>query len=259
MTTDNDGKLRTRPHFLDSNYSVYEDGRIYSHYSNKFLKVNDNDTGLMVGRLGTVARSVWQSFNGPLDSEYVVSFIDGNYRNCALDNLYLRTRSDVMYTAHRTKPDSFIKIKLTDEIMQKLVDELKTNQHMHIVANNVGLSISYLYNFLSGKGNKEFFDKYGPFDYYKPMHGNSGNKYITNEFKSTRRAKSNEPKTDTVVKVIDVRHGSRSAYVINRLINELGEFVDSSLSIKQIKTLFNLDTYAAVKLKHSLNHTATAA
>ena len=81
-----------------------------------------------------------------------------------------------MYTAHRTKPDNFIRIKLTDEVMQKLVDELKTNQHMHVVALNMGWSISYLYNFLSGKGNKEFFNKYGPFDYYKPMHGNSGKK-----------------------------------------------------------------------------------
>ena len=259
MTTVNDGKLRTRPHFLDSNYTVYEDGRVYSHYSNKFLKTKDNGISLLLGKLGTVSRSVWQSFNGRLDSGYVVSFIDGNYRNCALDNLYLRTRSDLMFTAHITNLDNFIKIKLTDEIMQKLVNELKTNQHMRIVANNMGWSISYLYNFLTGKGNKEFFDKYGPFDYYKPTHGRTGMKYITNKFKTTQRTKSNEPKADTSVKVIDVRHGSRSVYVINRLISELGEFVDASLSIKQIKTLFNLDTYAAVKLKHSLSHAATAA
>jgi hypothetical protein len=143
--------------------------------------------------------------------------------------------------------------------MQKLVEELKTNQHMHIVAINVGWSISYLYNFLCGKGNKEFYDKYGPFDYYKPMHGNRGKRYIANEFKSSRHdkpGKSIESATannNVPVKVIDVRHGSRSAYVINRLINELGEYVDASLSIKQLKTLFNLDTFAAVQLKRSLS------
>ena len=265
MTNVNDTNVRTRPHIADSNYSVYEDGRIYSHYSNKFLKTKDNSTVLLLGRLGTVARSVWQSFNGPINSDVVVSFKDGNYRNCSLDNLYLRTHSEVICGAHQAKPDSFIRIKLTDEIMQKLVEELKTNKNMHLVAFNMGWSISYLYNFLCGKGNKEFYDKYGPFDYYKPIHGNRDKKYITNGFKSTRHAKpnepakSNEPKTDTVVKVIDVRHGSRSAYVINRLINELGEFVDASLTIKQIKILFNLDTYAAVKLKHSLSHAGTAA
>ena len=259
MNTVNDANVRTRPHLLDSNYSVYEDGRIYSHYSNRFLKTKDNGASLMLGKLGTVARSVWQSFNGPLDNEYVVSFKDGDYRNCALGNLYLRTRSDVMCAAHQAKPDSFIRIRLTDEIMQKLVEELKTNNNMFLVANNMGWSISYLYNFLCGKGNKEFYDKYGPFDYYKPMHGNRGKRYITNEFKSSRHdkpGKSIESATannNVPVKVIDVRHGSRGAYVINRLINELREYVDASLSVNQLKMLFNLDKYASMKLKHSLS------
>ena len=193
MTNVNDTNVRTRPHIADSNYSVYEDGRIYSHYSNKFLKTKDNSTGLLLGRLGTVARSVWQSFNGPINSDVVVSFKDGNYRNCSLDNLYLRTHSEVICGAHQAKPDSFIRIKLTDEIMQKLVEELKTNKNMHLVAFNMGWSISYLYNFLCGKGNKEFYDKYGPFDYYKPIHGNRDKKYITNGFKSTRHAKPSDP------------------------------------------------------------------
>ena len=65
MNIINESKVRTFPYYKDENYSVYEDGRMFSHIRNKFLKRTVSSTKEVIyGKHGPIARIVWQSVHG---------------------------------------------------------------------------------------------------------------------------------------------------------------------------------------------------
>ena len=60
MNTINESKVRTFPYYKDENYTVYEDGCMYSHITNKFLKPTfTKNKQAIYGKHGSIARIVW--------------------------------------------------------------------------------------------------------------------------------------------------------------------------------------------------------
>ena len=66
-------------------------------------------------------RYVWTQANGKIPRGFVVNFIDGNFMNCDLSNLRLKTRGEmaVMNSIHRYPAEVRDLIKLTNKLKNK--------------------------------------------------------------------------------------------------------------------------------------------
>lgn len=78
------------------NYDVYDDGRIFSHYRNRFLDIKPDNFGYLVGTFFIegkpkkikVHRLVAKLFIGePPEGKPLINHIDGNKQNNAVSNL----------------------------------------------------------------------------------------------------------------------------------------------------------------------------
>jgi hypothetical protein len=84
-------------------------GRLY-----QYIKIKDSHWELL-------QRYVWTQANGEIPKGYVINFIDGNYMNCELSNLRLKTRGEmaVMNSIHRYPAEVQDLIKLTNKLKNK--------------------------------------------------------------------------------------------------------------------------------------------
>lgn len=119
---------------------VYNDGRIYSLISNKFLKFDYSNSDYARVKLNgkgiRVHRLVMELFKGP--SDLTVDHIDGNKRNNRLDNLeYVTNEENIRryYAKLKARPymkhslKSLIKKKTEIEIeLKKIEEEIKIKE-----------------------------------------------------------------------------------------------------------------------------------
>ena len=84
-------------------------GRLY-----QYIKIKDSHWELM-------HRYVWTQANGEIPAGYVINFIDGNFMNCDLSNLRLKTRGEmaIMNSIHRYPAEVRDLIKLTNKLKNK--------------------------------------------------------------------------------------------------------------------------------------------
>lgn len=242
MNNINESKVRTFPYYKNENYTVYEDGRMYSHYNNKFLKPTITQKKQAIyGKHGSISRIVWQSVHGELDEDTIVSFKDGDATNCNLSNLYIRTYSEMNVSNHANKTKPYSCILLDDDKIKFLLESIKNNVSLAEIAKELDCSPSHLRLILLGRSVKWFYDKYGPFDYYEPIRKTieMGAKYVG------RNKKKSECYTPYKHK-----HGSRKPAVIKELCFGLKSAVCKINNIADIKHQFDISTYQAVKLKH---------
>ena len=84
-------------------------GRLY-----QYIKIKDSHWELM-------HRYVWTQTNGEIPAGYVINFIDGNFMNCDLSNLRLKTRGEmaIMNSIHRYPAEVRDLIKLNNKLKAK--------------------------------------------------------------------------------------------------------------------------------------------
>jgi hypothetical protein len=241
MNTINESKVRTFPFYKDENYTVYEDGRMYSHITNKFLKPTiTNKKQALYGKHGSIAHIVWQSVHGELDDRTVVSFKDGDTTNYALSNLYIRTYSEMNSSNHTIGSRQYPSMLLDDKKIQFLLEGIKNNVSLADIAKELDCCSGHLRAILMGRAVKWFYDKYGPFDYYEPIRKTHE---MTGKYVGMNKKKS---QCYTPYKH---KHGSRKPAVIKELCFGLKSAVCKINNIADIKHQFNISTYQAVKLK----------
>lgn len=240
MNTINESKVRTFPYYKDENYTVYEDGRMYSHIRNKFLKPTVTyKKQALYGKHGSVARVVWQSVHGELDNRTVVSYKDGDTTNYALSNLYIRTYSEMNVSNHAIGSRKYPSMLLDDKKIQFLLESIKNNVRLAEIAEELDCCPDHLRSILMGRSVKWFFNKYGPFDDYDPLrktHEMTG-KYAGRSKKKTQCYTPYKHK-----------HGSRKLSVIRNQFKVLKGKLTKKMSVRDIKDKFNTDVYTAVQL-----------
>ena len=84
-------------------------GRLY-----QYIKIKDSHWELL-------QRQVWTQANGEIPKGSVVNFIDGNFMNCDLSNLQLKTRGEmaIMNSIHRYPAEVRDLIKLNNKLKAK--------------------------------------------------------------------------------------------------------------------------------------------
>ena len=84
-------------------------GRFY-----QYIKIKDSHWELL-------QRHIWTQANGEIPAGSVVNFIDGNYMNCELSNLQLKTRGEmaIMNSIHRYPAEVRDLIKLNNKLKAK--------------------------------------------------------------------------------------------------------------------------------------------
>lgn len=84
-------------------------GRFY-----QYIKIKDSHWELL-------QRYIWTQANGEIPAGSVVNFIDGNYMNCELSNLQLKTRGEmaIMNSIHRYPAEVRDLIKLNNKLKAK--------------------------------------------------------------------------------------------------------------------------------------------
>jgi len=84
-------------------------GRLY-----QYIKIKDSHWELL-------QRHVWTQANGEIPKGCVINFIDGNFMNCELSNLQVKTRAEmaIMNSIHRYPAEVRDLIKLTNKLKAK--------------------------------------------------------------------------------------------------------------------------------------------
>jgi hypothetical protein len=84
-------------------------GRLY-----QYIKIKDSHWELL-------QRHVWTQANGEIPKGCVINFIDGNFMNCELSNLQVKTRGEmaIMNSIHRYPAEVRDLIKLTNKLKSK--------------------------------------------------------------------------------------------------------------------------------------------
>ena len=240
MNTINESKVRTFPYYKDENYTVYEDGRMYSHISNKFLKPTFTDKEQAIyGKHGSIARIVWQSVHGELDDRTVVSFKDGDTTNYNLSNLYIRTYREMNASIHTSGSRQYSSMLLDDKKIQFLLEGIKNNVSLAEIAEELDCSSGHLRAILQGRAVKWFAKKYGPFDDYEPFRKNH---VMTGKYVGISKKKS------MCYTPYKHKHGSRKPSVIRDQFKLLKGKLTKKMSVRDIKDKFNTNVYTAVQL-----------
>ena len=102
---------------------VYNDGRVYSLISNKFLKFDYSNSGYarikLNGKSVRVHRLVMELFKGP--SDLTVDHIDGNKLNNSLDNLEYVTREENLIRSWKTGSRNIQRLKQKERLEKPVI------------------------------------------------------------------------------------------------------------------------------------------
>lgn len=126
---------------LCSRYKIYGDRRKEFQISRNapigFEKLNSN--GYVLVKVGQPYKfvfkhhKVWEEANGPVKEGYVISFKDGNKRNCKLDNLIMINPGEFMRLLHAKYFDQPTELKDTVFLISKMNQALSEIDIDHLV------------------------------------------------------------------------------------------------------------------------------
>lgn len=153
-------------------YTIYEDGRVYSHISNKFLKQTlSKQAGYLVygSKLGFVHRLVATHFIGNIPKGMTVNHKDGNKLNNHVDNLEIVSRSENQKHAYQhglqlpQKGETNGTAKLSNEDCEELCQMLLAGHSNDDIGKKFNLHPRYVSLIRHGKRWKHLTEKYGEF------------------------------------------------------------------------------------------------
>lgn len=153
-------------------YTIYEDGRVYSHISNKFLKQTlSKQAGYLVygSKLGFVHRLVAAHFIGNIPKGMIVNHKDGNKLNNHVDNLEIVSRSENQKHAYQhglqlsQKGETNGAAKLSNEGCEELCQMLLAGHSNDDIGKKFNLHPRYVSLIRHGKRWKHLTEKYGEF------------------------------------------------------------------------------------------------
>lgn len=147
----------------DSNYEIFEDGRIYSHYSGRLVGRSSKKKGRCTyvylrtkkdGPALAVHRIIYRKFRGPLEGDLVIRHLDDNGLNNHVDNLAIGTQSENNKDRFKTKPPVAGHRKITPAIAEEIrtlhSSGLSYRQIIEVTRHKYGFgsksSISYIIN-----------------------------------------------------------------------------------------------------------------
>lgn len=153
-------------------YTIYENGNVYSHISNKFLKQSySKKSGYMVysSKLGSVHRLLVTHFIGEIPEGMCVNHKDGNKLNNDLSNLEIVSRSENQKHAYLHKlqlPQKGEKngtAKISNDECEKLCKMLLDGYSNDDIGKRFNLHPRYVSLIRHGRRWKHITEKYGKF------------------------------------------------------------------------------------------------
>lgn len=153
-------------------YTIYEDGRVYSHISKKFLKQSlSKHSGYLVygSKLGSVHRLIVTHFIGAIPDGMVVNHKDGNKLNNRVDNLEIVSQSENQKHAFRhglqlpQKGETNGAAKLSNEDCEELCQMLLAGHSNDDIGKKFNLHPRYVSLIRHGRRWKHITEKYGKF------------------------------------------------------------------------------------------------
>lgn len=153
-------------------YTIYEDGRVYSHISKKFLKqCLSKSSGYYVygSKLGFVHRLVATHFIGNIPKGMVVNHKDGNKLNNRVDNLEIVSHSENQKHAFRhglqlpQKGETNGAAKISDKDCEELCQMLLNGYSNEEIGKRFNLHSRYVSLIRHGKRWEHLTEKYGKF------------------------------------------------------------------------------------------------
>lgn len=152
-------------------YTIYEDGRVFSKRSNKFLKPSLTKAGYFTysKKLGTVHRLIAEYFLGGIPKGMVVNHKDGNKQNNSLDNLEVITHAENVKHAYETglakgkKGQENSQAKLSDKDCEKLCKMLLDGFDNETIGREFNLHSRYVSLIRHGKRWEHLTEKHGKF------------------------------------------------------------------------------------------------
>lgn len=152
-------------------YTIYEDGRVFSKRSKKFLKPSLTKAGYFTysKKLGTVHRLIAEHFLGGIPKGMVVNHKDGNKQNNSLDNLEIITHAENVKHAYEIglakgkKGQENSQAKLSDKDCEKLCKMLLDGFDNETIGREFNLHPRYVSLIRHGKRWEHLTEKYGKF------------------------------------------------------------------------------------------------
>lgn len=156
---------------IDGNYIVYENGRVYSKISKRFLNPALSPNGYLTysNKLGSVHRLVAKSFISEIPEGMVVNHKDGNKLNNSVDNLEIITHSENIKHAYKNGliksmvGEKNHRAKITNEQYVEIAKCFKNNETNEQIAEKYNLHHRYVSLLRHGRRWYKLYLKYGPF------------------------------------------------------------------------------------------------
>ena len=150
--------------YLNDNYVLFEDGSIYSYYSNKWLKIQKTIRGKgyygyslkeYLGERNLIRyihrllyyHFIWKS-SGYIYDMPLISFKDDNPENFLIDNLVEITHTEKLLKINKAKPDRTSKIKDTKSNKFTVASLLKRNVPLYRIGKIFGCSDMSVHRFI---------------------------------------------------------------------------------------------------------------
>lgn len=156
---------------IDGNYIVYENGRVYSKITKRFLNPTLSPSGYLTysNNLGTVHRLVAKSFISEIPEGMVVNHKDGNKLNNSVDNLEIITHSENVIHAYRNglitplNGEKNHRSKITNEQYVEIAKCFKNYETNEQIAEKYNLHPRYVSLLRHGHRWYQLYVKYGPY------------------------------------------------------------------------------------------------
>lgn len=156
---------------INENYTLYEDGSVYSHLNNIFLKQCETPAGYLTysGQLGSIHRLLAEYFLGGIPDGMCVNHKDGNKKNNCLSNLEIVTHQENTQHAYdnglaKGKPgETNSMASLTQWTIGIVVEDLQNGLDNETIGLRHNLHPRYVSLIRHGKRWPEVYATHGPF------------------------------------------------------------------------------------------------
>jgi len=143
-------------------YKVYKDGRIYSNYEKKFMKLRDNWDNIYVsiivnGKNSThvLYKIIYKLFVGEIPNDKKIIFIDNNYKNVKLENLKLVSKEVII--VNKIKNNTNVNIDSLDKDFWK---PIKNYEDRYLISKNGEILSNQTNTIMQDNHSKKYKDAY---------------------------------------------------------------------------------------------------